>query len=115
MERLNSIAHELPLPRAIRESYQQLKACVNGLVDEINTALGSALYLSVQLAGRVPGSRVVLCTDGCSDVGLGIIEDSNYESEMMDPNFYPFVGDTAKRLGVVVNVVSFRGGFLCLV
>ena len=74
-----------------------------------STALGPALYLSVKLAGRVPGSRVVLCTDGCANEGLGKIEIGRGESGMMGPDFYPFVGDMAKKLGVVVNVVSFKG------
>lgn len=103
------IANEVPLPRSIRESYRQLENCVKDLRAEGGTALGPALYLSVKLAGRVPGSRVVLCTDGCANAGLGKIENSNGERGMMGPDFYPFLGEMAKKLGVVVNVISFKG------
>ena len=82
---------------------------MNGLQDKGSTALGPALYLSVKLAGRVPGSRVVLCTDGCANEGLGKVENSSGESGMMGTDFYPFVGNMVKKLGVVVNVLSFKG------
>ena len=109
MERLSVIANEVPLPRSIRESYRELENCVKGLHAEGGTALGPALYLSVKLAGRVPGSRVLLCTDGCANAGLGKIQNSAGERGMMGTDFYPFVGDMAKKLGVVVNFISFKG------
>ena len=35
------------------------------------TALGPSLLLAVSMACQVPGSKVILCTDGLAYVGLG--------------------------------------------
>ena len=104
---LKALSARLPLPRPIRESHRQLTGRVNRLANGAQTALGPGLLLSVRLAGRVPGSRVVLLTDGCANVGLGRVDEQKPGLE--GSAFYPFVGNLAKELGVVVNIVSFTG------
>ena len=106
-QRLSSLAAELPLPRPIRETISLLKNGVNLLRQMGGTALGPGLLLSVKLAGRVPGSRVVLVTDGCANEGLGCVD--TIKTGLEGTAFYPFVGGIAKELGVVVNVISFKG------
>jgi len=58
-----------------------------------NTALGPALVISIFMAAKVPGSKVVLCTDGCANEGVG----SLYNHK--DSEFYTRLGETAALKG----------------
>ncbi len=110
LEKLSDLAAEMTVPRAIKERHAALTESVKGLRDLGSTALGPALYLSVKLAGRVAGSRVVICTDGAANEGLGKLQSyGNALTGMDGPDFYPFVGNLAKELGVIVNMISFQG------
>ena len=62
-----------------------------------STALGPALVTSIQLAGRMRGSKIVLCTDGMANVGL------------LGPDFYTRSAKYAKEKGVMVSILSIRG------
>lgn len=62
-----------------------------------STALGPALVTSIQLAGRMRGSKIVLCTDGMANVGL------------LGPDFYTRSANYAKEKGVMVSILSIRG------
>ena len=64
-----------------------------------NTALGPGLVFSIGFSGKIPGSEVILCTDGKANVGMG----SN------DINFYDKLADDAKQRGVRVNVITIDG------
>jgi hypothetical protein len=57
-----------------------------------------------------PGSCVILCTDGISNVGLGAFDEikSEEESKIVD-EFYEKLGEFAKFKGVTVNVISIEG------
>ena len=71
------------------------------LVENINsygcTALGPALVTSIELAGRVRGSKVVLCTDGEANEGIDGSE------------FYTKAANFAKKKGIMVNILSMKG------
>ena len=38
------------------------------------TALGPAVLVSVVIASQKPGSKVVICTDGLANIGLGSLD-----------------------------------------
>ena len=61
------------------------------------TALGPALVISIFLASKLVGSRVVLCTDGCANVGVGSLESNSAAA----PEFYETLGATASSKGSV--------------
>jgi len=61
------------------------------------TALGPALLISVFMASKVVGSRVVLCTDGCANVGVGNLSSSSSAAS----EFYTNLGETASSKGFV--------------
>lgn len=87
---------------------------INGVVDRLagtvanlrpsgNTALGPALAVGVGLASGRAGSKIVLCTDGMANNGVGAIQ-KNQEC--------PFYGDIARRAaeeGTVISVVTMEG------
>ena len=70
------------------------------------TALGPALVISIFMASKVVGSKVVLCTDGCANQGIGRLENSHSN----DSEFYERLGETASSKGSVcasvMNLVS---------
>ena len=72
------------------------------------TALGPGLLASVSIAGSIPGSKVILCTDGIANKGLGGIEgiDNKPEKLKATADFYEKVGEFAKSQGVGVSVIS---------
>ena len=61
------------------------------------TALGPALVISIFMASKMPGSKVVLCTDGFANCGVGSL--SSGSSEQCE--FYERLGETASSLGFV--------------
>jgi len=70
------------------------------------TALGPALLLAISIAGKKPGSQVILCTDGLANIGVGSIEDSPQKDII---EIYPKMAEEAKRRGVVVSIISIIG------
>ena len=74
------------------------------LYSSSSTALGPALVISIFMASKVVGSKVVLCTDGCANVGVGGMVSK-------DSEFYERLGETARSKGSVwfflFSVMSF--------
>jgi hypothetical protein len=71
------------------------------------TALGPALALAVGLAERgKPGSKVIICTDGMANVGIGSL---NNMSDDAARTFYEQVGIYANERGININVVAIEG------
>ena len=52
------------------------------------------------------GSKVVLCTDGLANVGLGALDPTKVEESN---EFYERVGSIAKDLGVTISVITIKG------
>jgi len=68
------------------------------------TALGPAILLSLSLLDKSkPGSRIFLCTDGESNIGVGRIMDR--ENAI---NFYTKIGNMAKEKGIVISLIAFE-------
>jgi hypothetical protein len=75
------------------------------------TALGPALVVSLGLAMKgAPGSRVIICTDGLANVGLGSLENLvTEESITATKGFYTKLGELAKERGISISIVSIVG------
>jgi len=64
------------------------------------TALGPALLVATTMAAKVRGSKVILCTDGMANIGMGKLDNYHAETEAEDAaQFYEDVGDTAAQNG----------------
>ncbi len=63
------------LARPVKDSHKQLSEKLFGLEEMSSTALGPALLAAITIAGRTRGSRVIVCTDGLANVGVGSLED----------------------------------------
>ncbi|XP_062300938.1 circularly permutated Ras protein 1 isoform X1 [Scomber scombrus] len=99
-----------PIPHCIAETYHQLIKRVKELMEHGATCLGPAALASVALASRYPGSKVVLCTDGRANIGLGEMEQtSSLSSPHLTSYFYKQLALQAVESGVIVSVMTFEG------
>ena len=75
------------------------------------TALGPAIITSVCMAAEGnAGSKVVICTDGLANIGLGAFDEVISEDQMGKVDaFYETVGQIAQTAGVSVSVISIEG------
>jgi hypothetical protein len=71
---LQSIGSEFSIDRPVCDSAAELSTKLYALEETGQTALGPALLVSIAMAAKSPGSRVVVCTDGLANVGLGALE-----------------------------------------
>ncbi|CAG2205371.1 unnamed protein product [Mytilus edulis] len=108
---LLKIGKDLKIPAAIKDTRKQLGKEVWSLEEDGWTALGPALCIAVGMAGKCPGSKVIVCTDGMANEGVGSVEtyrcsrDEGANSEQ----FYEDVAMEAAKQGTSISVISFRG------
>jgi hypothetical protein len=78
------------------------------------TALGPAVALSLGMSSAFPGSKILVCTDGQANVGLGGVggkKDTEKEATRLT---YDKLAKLAKENTTTVNVLSMRGEDCCL-
>uniref|UniRef100_A0A3Q2ZHU2 Circularly permutated Ras protein 1-like n=1 Tax=Kryptolebias marmoratus TaxID=37003 RepID=A0A3Q2ZHU2_KRYMA len=84
--------------------------CPSSLREHGATALGPAALASVAMASRYPGSKVILCTDGRANIGLGDLEQSPPLSSLSQtPYFYRQLALQAVEKEVIISIMSFKG------
>lgn len=90
----------------LKDSYTFLLNTLKTMKVNGATALGPALLTSVALASQgKSGSKVVICTDGLANKGLGSLDAANKKLEESNA-FYTQVGQFAKEKGVVISVIT---------
>lgn len=99
------------MQKPIKDTSGILSAKLMALEETGPTALGPALASAIALAGTgAPGSAVVLCTDGLSNIGLGAFDEIHSKDDEKKVNeFYETLGEYAKSKGVTVSVISIEG------
>jgi len=96
------------LSKGVKDIQSGLAKKIMAFEEGGSTALGPALLTAVGLASQgKPGSKVVICTDGLANVGLGLLDDE--ESENKAQSFYEQVGEFAKQNGVCISLISIVG------
>jgi len=96
----------------VDESASRLKDTLFAIEESGPTALGPAVAVALGMAHGKPGAKIVLCTDGLANVGLGALDelpDGPSEARTAVEAFYEGLGETAMSQGAVVDVVSIRG------
>eukprot|EP00038_Savillea_parva_P007332 m.169362 g.169362 ORF g.169362 m.169362 type:complete len:769 (+) comp13092_c0_seq1:110-2416(+) len=100
-------AHSGLLTQPIKSSAKLLVDKVFDLEEGGQTALGPAVCAAIELASTAPGSRVVICTDGLANVGVGTLED---EADIPAARaFYTSLAEHALSKGVSVSIVTIDG------
>jgi len=92
------------VPGPLHKSADRLKNAIAGMHPQSMTALGPALLISVSIAGKQNQSKVVICTDGMANVGIGSLN-----SDQPKDDFYDYVSDYANEFGVSVSVLAIEG------
>ena len=75
--------------------------CWYSLEEGGQTALGPAMLVAIEMASKVPGSKVVMCTDGLANIGLGNLDTESADQLMEASDFYAELADKAKQNGFV--------------
>ena len=110
LDELVSIGDGLTPPPPLSQCRAELSKKVSELEEGGQTALGPALLLSVLLAGSIPGSKVIVCTDGLANKGVGNLDvPSDEEALMAAQQFYTDLGTIAVEKGVTVSLVTIKG------
>ncbi|EFA75947.1 type A von Willebrand factor domain-containing protein [Heterostelium album PN500] len=71
-----------------------------------STALGPGIAVAVGMTAAIPGSTIVLATDGLSNIGVGSVESSNVSEAA---KFYDEIGQIAKKNGTTISVLTIKG------
>eukprot|EP01133_Synstelium_polycarpum_P003750 gene3750-4324_t len=102
---LLEIGSSQQLTSPVVKSRQSLLSKVFSLDAHGGTALGPAIAVAVGMTARIPGSKIVVCTDGLSNVGVGSVETLGSNAQA----FFDQIGDAAKRNGTAISVLSIKG------
>lgn len=101
---LLSVAGQLHMPAKITDSQNTLSMNLLQHGRSGSTALGPGLLVSISLARQHPGSKVIICTDGEANVGVGSLSDQSAASA-----FYTEAAEIAREGGVSVSVLTIAG------
>ncbi|XDV18917.1 hypothetical protein PO909_024510 [Leuciscus waleckii] len=96
-------------PHCIAETIQPLTQKIKELREHGATALGPAALISVAMASQFTGSKVIICTDGQANIGLGHLEQESSRCSDPSPYFYNQLAHYAAEKGVIVSVMTFEG------
>jgi len=89
--------------QVIKNSRDALSNKLFTLQEGGHTALGPALLISCALAYQKPGSKVILCTDGIANVGIGSMETNNDYK-----NLYRNIAKTSLERNTTLSLMSFK-------
>eukprot|EP00457_Paulinella_chromatophora_P000784 gb/GEZN01000784.1/.p1 GENE.gb/GEZN01000784.1/~~gb/GEZN01000784.1/.p1 ORF type:complete len:1229 (-),score=235.98 gb/GEZN01000784.1/:12-3356(-) len=98
-----SLAASRNIPTA-KQAADTLNKVVDSLKPESCTALGPALSVALGIASKFAGSKIILCTDGAANLGVGSLGQGDTTKD-----FYTNVGLTAKEYSAQISVLSIRG------
>ena len=90
---------------SIKESHKEIIKALNATEENGSTALGPAVLMSLSLLKNAKiGSRIFLCTDGMSNLGVGNISENKDNAKV----FYTKIGEMAKEKGIIINLITFQ-------
>lgn len=94
---------------SVSSNLDSLQRLIFSLKTKGQTALGPAVALGIGIAERgVKGSKVVVFTDGVSNIGIGSLEGKD-SKDIDKTSFYNQAGMYARERGLNVNVIAIGG------
>ena len=92
------------LQKTVSENLEILKIKVLEFQENGQTALGPALLISIFMASFAGiGSKVIICTDGLANIGIGSLKPEQITT------YYDDVANLAVELGVSVSIITIEG------
>jgi Mg-chelatase subunit ChlD len=105
----------LEIEHPVSESAEGLDSYIWSLQEGGSTALGPAALVAVGMASKAPSSKVIICTDGLANVGVGSLDGASSDEEKETlRQWYEQVGNLAKSAGTSISVVSIAGSGCCM-
>ncbi|CAF0832318.1 unnamed protein product [Rotaria sordida] len=107
--------HEL---KPVAETKTKLTERVYDLEEGGQTALGPAVVFALNIASKRQGSKIVICTDGLANRGLGSLEtaqdekvDEAIRNQALEEGnqFYAELTERAREKGVSISVITIKG------
>ena len=90
---------------SIKQSSPNIIKSLRATEENGSTALGPAVLFSLSLLNKAKvGSRIFLCTDGMSNLGVGDISEDREKAK----DFYVNIGNMAKEKGIVISLITFE-------
>lgn len=99
------------LKKSISDSETNLISQLYQIEESGQTALGPGILFSINLIRESAyGSKIILCTDGIANLGVGSLDNVNNEESLIAADkFYTNIGEYAKEKGIVINLLTFEG------
>ena len=89
----------------INKSHNEIVKALKATEENGSTALGPAVLMSLSLLKNAKiGSRIFLCTDGMSNLGVGNISENKESAK----DYYLKIGEKAKEKGIIINLITFQ-------
>lgn len=104
---LQKVGLECPISGPLSASLAAIKRQILQLEESGSTALGPAALIGICLAGKKAGSKVIICTDGMANVGVGRIDDPAVECEA--EKFYEELAALAQSKSLIVSILTIKG------
>ncbi|XP_041351713.1 uncharacterized protein LOC121370501 [Gigantopelta aegis] len=109
-EALSKVAETVEMPKSIKETRKSLGDKLFNLEEGGGTALGPSLIVAIEIASKHPGSKIIVCTDGLANVGLGRLDEFKSEQQQEEQeSFYETVGNLAVGKGICMSVITIKG------
>eukprot|EP01123_Difflugia_compressa_P010783 TRINITY_DN403_c0_g1_i4.p1 TRINITY_DN403_c0_g1~~TRINITY_DN403_c0_g1_i4.p1 ORF type:complete len:549 (-),score=93.64 TRINITY_DN403_c0_g1_i4:117-1715(-) len=107
-ETLINIGREYNIENSILTCEESLVQKLRLLEETGPTALGPAVAVCVGMAGKYPGSKIVVATDGLANTGIGCLDD---HPSLLDQNtaVYTSLSQLAKQQGTTISVIGIKG------
>lgn len=107
---LMTVGNQFQVATTVKDSAEALTKKLFSLEESGSTALGPALVVSVGMCSNSRGSKIIVCTDGLANTGLGSMEGLVTDEEQNAASkFYEDIGLYAQSKGINVSVISIKG------
>lgn len=94
----------------VSRSSARLVECLYELQENGGTALGPAICVALGMADAVAGSKIIVCTDGLANTGVGALDELRTDQESdAATQIYAKLGSQAKQNGCSIDVVAIDG------
>jgi len=99
------------ISNSLKDSFETLLKNLYTIEESGQTALGSAIIFAINLIkGSSAGSKIIVCTDGIANVGIGSLENVKEKGEFdYCKKFYESLGQVAKDKGIIISLITFEG------
>lgn len=104
--------------KPISQTKTRLTERVYNLEEGGQTALGPAILFAINIASKRRGSRIVVCTDGLANRGLGNLETAQDEKVSQEERglaleqgneYYANMTERARAAGTTISVITIKG------